>query len=183
MKRWLRRISPDPKTIRENRYLRVFGTLLHNPNLWYLNRRSVSGAVAAGLFAMYMPPFGQPIMAATLAIAFRVNLPVAVSLIWLSNPLTIPPMYYFAYRLGSWLLARPPVPFEVDYWLQFENWLAVLGPVLLGCLICASLCAAVGYIAVQGLWRWNLHRQIRQRRARYTGLGSRLNAPSSSRNT
>ena len=43
-------------------------------------------------------------LASVLAIVSRCNLPVAFALVWITNPLTIPPMFYFAYRLGAWLL-------------------------------------------------------------------------------
>ena len=82
MKKWLKRIMPAPRTLRENRWLSVFGKLLHDPNLWYLNRRSAAGAFAVGFFMMYMPPIGQMGLAAAAAIVVRVNLPLAVALVW-----------------------------------------------------------------------------------------------------
>ena len=112
MKHFLKQIAPDRAKIREHRHLRVFGKLLHDPNLWHLNRRSVSGAFAVGMFVMYLPPLGQMLIAAAGAIAFRVNLPISVTLVWITNPVTIPPMYYFAYLVGSWILDRRPVPWS-----------------------------------------------------------------------
>jgi uncharacterized protein (DUF2062 family) len=171
---------PDPRLILDNRYLRVFGGLLRDPNLWHLNRRSASGAFALGLFVMYMPPFGQAFLAAAAAIKLRVNLPISVSLVWLSNPLTIPPMFYLAYVIGCLLLGLPVRTFEPAFWLDWHNWLGVVGPVLLGSLICGSVCAAAGYFAIQALWRWSLVREIRRRRIRYAATAG-TSTPSSSR--
>lgn len=179
MRRWLKGILPDPRQILDNKYLRVFGTLLKDPNLWHLNRRSAAGAVALGLFVMYLPPLGQMFVAAAGAIRFRVNLPISVSLVWLSNPLTIPPMFYGAYALGAWILGEPIRAFEVHFWLDWHNWLGVVGPVMLGSLICASVSALIGYFAVQTLWRLSLSREIALRRARYAAL--RTSTPPSSR--
>jgi len=54
----LPQVPADPESIRHNRYLAHFGTLLHHPNLWHLNRHSVAGGVAIGLFAGLVPgPF------------------------------------------------------------------------------------------------------------------------------
>lgn len=167
VKQWLKRVTPDRAKIREHKHLRVFGTLLHDPNLWHLNRRSVSGAFAVGMFVMYLPPLGQMLIAAAGAILFRVNLPVSVSLVWISNPLTIPPMYYSAYLLGSWILGVPVTGFDLEFWLEWRNWLNLLAPLTVGCLVCAAVCSALGYLTVQALWRWKLARQIRIRRARY----------------
>ncbi len=179
MRRWLKGILPDPRVILESRWIRVFGTLLQDPNLWHLNRRSASGGVAVGLFMMYMPPFGQVFMATAAAIKLRVNLPIAASLVWLTNPLTIPPMYYGAYALGAWLTGQPVRTFDPHFWLDWHNWLGVLGPTLLGCVICASLLSTTGYFMVQWLWRRNLLREIERRRSRYAA--ARASTPSSKR--
>jgi uncharacterized protein (DUF2062 family) len=179
VKRWLKGILPAPRVILESRWIRVFGGLLQDPNLWHLNRRSASGGVAVGLFMMYMPPFGQVFMATAAAIKLRVNLPIAASLVWLTNPVTIPPMYYAAYALGAWLLGQPVRTFDPHFWLDWHNWLGVLAPTLLGCLICATTGSALGYLTVQWLWRRSLLREIERRRQRYAA--ARANTPSSSR--
>ena len=155
----------------------VFGKVLHDPNLWYINRRSAAGAFGVGLFMMYMPPVGQMFMAAGAAIALRVNLPISVALVWLTNPLTIPPMYYFAYTVGAWLLGSPPVGFDMDFWMDWHNWLAVLAPLAVGMLVCATLCSAAGYFGVQALWRWGLMREIRHRRERYRAMAGASVSP------
>ncbi len=179
VKRWLKGIMPKPREILDSKYLRVFGTLLQDPNLWHLNRRSASGAFAVGLFIMYLPPLGQMFLAAAAAIKLRVNLPIAVSLVWVSNPITIPPMFYLAYVIGAALLGRQIRTFEPAFWLDWHNWLGVVEPVLLGSLICATFCSVAGYLTIQILWRWSLIRQIQRRRARYAA--QRANTPSSNR--
>jgi hypothetical protein len=179
VRRWLKGILPDPHVILQSRWIRVFGTLLQDPNLWHLNRRSASGGVAVGLFMMYMPPFGQVFMATAAAIKLRVNLPIAASLVWLTNPVTIPPMYYGAYAVGAWLMGQHIRTFEPQFWFDWHNWLGVLGPMLLGCFIFASLAATIGYFTVQWLWRRSLLREIERRRRRYAA--ARVNTPSSNR--
>lgn len=192
MKKWLRRNLPSSKSIRENRKFSVFGTLLHDPNLWHINRRSAAGAFGVGLFMMYMPPIGQMFMAAAAAIVLRVNLPISVALVWITNPLTIPPMFYFAYLVGCAILGAPAVEFSLEFWSEWRNWAAVLTPLALGMLICASVCAAAGYFGVQALWRWNLVREIRHRKARFQAMarpttdapdGAKPSTPSSRRQT
>lgn len=165
MKRLMRRLAPDTQTLKEHKHLRVFGRLLHDPNLWHLNRRSAAGAFAIGLFMMYMPPFGQALLAAVAAMMFRVNLPLSVALVFISNPLTIPPMFYGAYRLGAWVLGQPTAPFDLDFWAEPANWLTILSPLAVGSLICATACSALGYFGVRLLWRWQVVRHLRRRQA------------------
>lgn len=166
MKRWLKRVTPDRARVRGHRQLRVFGKRLHDPNLWHLNRRSVAGACALGLFVMYLPPLGQTLLVAAGAIALRVNLPISMALIWVTNPVTIPPMYYFSYRVGSWLLGAPARTLDMEYWFEWRNWLEILAPLTVGGLVCGILCAVLGYCAVQVIWRWSLVRRLRRRRVR-----------------
>ena len=165
-KKIIRRFLPDSHKIRNHKQLRFFGRLLHDPNLWHLNRRSVSGAFAVGLFMAFIPMPFQMIPAAALAILFRVNLAISVALVWITNPITMPPVYYFTYRLGSWILQRPPknIAFKISW-----EWLAAeIGhfwqPFLLGSLVTASVCALMGYLAMRALWRWHVIREWQRRK-------------------
>ena len=65
-KKLIRRFLPDAHKIRDHKHLRVFGTLLHDPNIWHLNRHSVAGAFAVGLFMAFVPMPLQMIPAAAL---------------------------------------------------------------------------------------------------------------------
>ena len=130
-KKFVKRYMPDAHKIRHHRHLRFFGTLLHDPNLWHLNRHSVAGAMAVGLFWAFVPIPLQMIPAAALAIWFRVNLPISVALVWLTNPITMPPVFYFNYKLGTWILRRPvedvtfpvsDVKFELSWTWVTHEW-------------------------------------------------------------
>ncbi len=180
MKRWLKRNLPTPAAIRANRHLGVFGSLLHDPNLWHLNRRSVAGGAAIGLFAMFLPPIGQSLIAAAVAILLRVNLPIAVAACWITNPVTTPPMFYFAYRLGCWVLGSVPGQFNLEFWLDWHHWEAIIWPMTVGGIICGAVCSALGYLLIQAIWRWRMIRQIKRRRERYRAATANKR-PSSSR--
>lgn len=182
VRQWLKRVTPSRSEVRKRRELRVFGKWLRDPGLWHLDRRSVAGACALGLFVMYLPPLGQMLIAAAGAIVLRVNLPVSVALVWITNPLTIPPMYYFAYVVGSWILDAPTQALGVGYWFEWRNWLDILLPLTIGSLVCGAVCSLLGYVAVQALWRWSLLRRMR-RRARYAAGAAGVRMPSSRRRT
>ena len=106
-KKFIKRHAPDKEAIRDHKYMRIFGKLLYDPNLWHLNRRSVSGAFAVGLFWAFIPIPFQMVTAAATAIPARVNLPISVALVWITNPITMPPMFYSTYRVGTWILDEP----------------------------------------------------------------------------
>ncbi len=153
LKRWL----PHNDTFRNHKHLRLLGTLLHNPNIWHLNRGSVSGAISVGLFMAWVPVPFQMLLAAIAAIILHVNLPISVVLVWITNPLTMPPMFFFAYKIGTWVLGEQAgeVAFELSMeWLTTELG-AIWEPFLLGCLILGTACAAAGNLLVR--WLWRLH--------------------------
>lgn len=168
-KKLIKRLMPDHRTIREHQHLRFLGTLLHDPNLWHLNRRSASGAFAVGLFMAWVPVPFQMLLGAIGAIAFRVNLPLSVALVWITNPLTMPPMFYFAYLVGTWVLggaSQGHIAFELSYdWLANELVL-IWEPFLLGCFILALVSSVAGFVTVRGLWRLQLVRHYRHRKQR-----------------
>jgi uncharacterized protein (DUF2062 family) len=106
-RRLFKRYMPDPTSIREHKSLRFLGKLLHDPNLWHLNRHSVARAMAVGLFAAFLPIPAQMLVAAILAITVRGNMPIAVSLVWLTNPITMPAVFFCTYQAGAWLMDVP----------------------------------------------------------------------------
>jgi len=103
-KKPLSRYLPDAEKVRANPALRPVSYLLDRKEIWHLHRRSAAGAAFIGLFCAFVPIPAQMLLAAVLAVVFRCNLPMSVGLVWVSNPLTFPPLFYFAYRLGAWLL-------------------------------------------------------------------------------
>lgn len=164
-RKFLRKYLPDADTVRSSRLVAPFAAWLHHPNLWHLNRRSVPGAVAIGLFCGLIPGPLQMLTALALAIPLRKNLPVALLTTLYTNPFTIVPLYLLAYAYGQLLLggaqgAAPVEPFLWD-WADFTGslrglsaWMLALGkPLALGLVALALTLAAVGYFAVDFAWR------------------------------
>lgn len=168
-KKFIRKYLPDPHTIREHKSLQIFGTLLHDANLWHLNRKSVSSAFAVGLFFMWMPVPFQMALAAGVAIIVRSNLPISVALVWLSNPVTMPPLFYFAYKLGALMLGSPVSEFSFELsmeWLSSEMS-AIWKPFLLGCFTLAVFSSAAGFAGMRLLWRLHIINYLKQKRLRF----------------
>jgi uncharacterized protein (DUF2062 family) len=167
-KKLLKRLLPEHQKVREHKYLRFFGSLLHDPNLWHVNRRSVAGAFSVGLFVAFLPLPFHMVIAAALAIPSRVNLPISVSLVWVSNPLTMPPVIYFSYKLGAWILRMPAREIHFEPTLQWltTQLASIWQPFLLGCLIMSAGFALLGNLAMRGLWRLHVARQWQARKRR-----------------
>ncbi len=164
-KKLIKRFSPKPETLKAHPHLRHFGEALQNPNLWHLNRRSAAGAVAVGLFCAWMPIPFQMLLAAIMAMIFSVNLPLSVALVWLSNPITMPPLFYGAYKLGALILNQPLQEFNFE--LSFEwimHTLETIAPALfLGSLILGVVSAISGYIIFRLIWRYSMAKKWQRR--------------------
>lgn len=164
-RKFFRRFLPDGDTIRAHKSLAWAGRWLQHPNLWHLNRPSVAGGVAIGLFAGLVPGPLQMLAAALIAIPLRKNLPVALATTLYTNPLTIGPLYLLAYGYGRLLLdsageAAAIAPFEWDWghWIaslrSLAAWTLSLGkPLAIGLPALALTLAAAGYCVVQIAWR------------------------------
>ena len=160
----LHKFIPDPDVIKRHKSLQFLGDKLHEPNLWHLNRRSVSMAFAVGLFGAWIPTPGQMAIAAIGALYFRANLPISVGLVWITNPVTMPPLFYFAYLVGLSVLNLPAASFSLDAILSGD----ILFPFLTGCLILGIVCSTAGYFGIDYFWRyhaakkWETRKQTRK---------------------
>lgn len=165
-KNFIKKYLPDPHSVKDNKSLRFLGPLIHEPNLWHLNRHCVAKAFAIGLFWGCIPMPFQMVVAAFFALRFNANLPLSVGLVWFSNPLTMPPIFYAEYLLGAWILDIQPSTFE--YQLSFtwiKDKLFEIGlPMYLGALISGVLLSAFSYYFIHWIWKKNALNKWEKRR-------------------
>ena len=166
-RKFFKKYLPSHESIQRSRFIGIFGNLLHHHNLWHLNRHSVAGGVAVGLFAGLIPGSNpvQFFFAAMFSIVFKVNLPMAVLITLYSNPLTIVPIYLTAYAIGEFVVGNgtvkmPQIEFNildkniVEWIPAMIDWMASMGKTLLtGISILAILLSVIGYFTVHTVWR------------------------------
>ena len=177
---WLKKYLPTPEQIRRQSSLGPLRHWLLDPALWRLHKRSVSGAAFIGLFCAFLPlPGLQMPIAGLLAVAARCNVPVALGLTWITNPLTFGPAFLLAYKIGAAILGLEAQgePFALTWEWLGERFAQVWWPLLLGSLLCGCVSGLVGLIAARQLWRMHLYRRLQERRearrARRAGKSSR----------
>jgi uncharacterized protein len=196
---YLKRFFPTPEKIKNHPALRAFEHMLHDPNLFHLNRHSVSVAFFWGLLIAIIPVPGQMPLAALAALMFRCNLPIAVALAWVSNPVTTPFILVLSYQLGAFILQTDPLssspPLSMENFSQSAgylwaelwdgnfasswHWLVdslghIWKPLALGLAISALLCGALGYFAMQVWWRWHVVRAWQKRKKKRLAQKSSL---------
>jgi uncharacterized protein (DUF2062 family) len=157
-RRFFRKFAVNRHHVSERWFMRPFRHLLKDQRLWGVRRQTVVPAFSLGLFIAFLPTPGHSLMGALSALALRVNIPVAALSTWVSNPLTMGPMYYFAYRLGRRLLGAPQrdFKFELSWDWVTHTFVTIWQPMLLGCILLGCAAALVGYAALDGFWRLSI---------------------------
>ncbi|GAA4813157.1 hypothetical protein GCM10023232_05660 [Sphingosinicella ginsenosidimutans] len=158
---WIARHIPTRESIEKHRLLRPFAHHLGKPDLWHFNHRSVPRGVAIGLGIGVIIPFMHTFVAAIFAIPARANVVLAAAFTLVVNPLTIPPMYWAAYRIGRWELHYDALVTDPETARQASGEFARLlfwiheasGPIALGIVTLALSAAAIGYVASALAWR------------------------------
>lgn len=165
-KKLIQKYLPHSDTIKQHKNLQFLGEKLHQPNLWHLNRHSVSLAFAVGLFCAWIPIPGQMAVAAVAAFYLHANLPLSVVLVWITNPVTMPPLFYFAYHVGLTVLNYPPSSTALEFTVAglLSGAGDIGGVFLLGCLVCGVVSSTLGYFGIRLFWRYHVIKQWRERR-------------------
>jgi uncharacterized protein (DUF2062 family) len=167
-RRLLQRYLPHPDALRRRRSLRFVSHLIGNPSLWVLTRRSVANAFSVGLFSALLPIPFQMLVAAAGSWLVRCNLPLSIGLVWITNPLTMPLIFYGNYRLGAWLLDMPvrQAPERISTRWIAEQLVEILPTLALGSLVAAVAIAALANLAIRLVWRWQVSRSWKARTRR-----------------
>ena len=175
--RWTQRNLPTREQMERSRVIRPFAHRVLRSELWRFTRRSVPRGVALGMIVGIIVPVAQILFAALLCLTVRANVPVAALTTFITNPVTTPLIWAFAYEVGSYLLRFDAMLYKspidsffaiTDFW-GLLGWLTDQGKVLaLGLFVVASVAAAASYLATSFGWRWWIahKRRVRLEHAR-----------------
>lgn len=172
MMNW-QRLIPTREALMANRWLRWLAPWLGHPRLWRWSRRGVALGVALGVFFGLLIPLAQIPVTAAAAIVLRANIPAAAASTLITNPLTFPPLYYAAYKLGGWVTGDAALPThtaegpaaaaahaDASLWQR----IAALGkPLLVGLFLMACFFGVLSYFLIDAIWQWRRKRRHQQR--------------------
>ncbi len=154
----LRALAPSREQLEANPWLRRLAPYLADPKLWCWSRRGVALGVAIGLFIGFLIPVAQILLAAAVAVVLRANVPIAAAGTLVTNPLTVPAIYYAAYHLGAWATGTSAT--AAVSWADPFSILASLGsiglPLFAGLAITAILAAIGSYLLISRVWIWHV---------------------------
>jgi uncharacterized protein len=136
-----------------HRWLRPIAHRLQDPKLWHVQHEAVARGAAIGVFWAFAAPVAQLILAAAHSVWWRANIPVAMAMTLITNPLTIGFWLYLAYEVGGTLIGAPPRVSRADSTSTWA-WITSLGwPAIVGMAIFAVGGAALAYLLVKLGWR------------------------------
>jgi uncharacterized protein (DUF2062 family) len=166
-KNHLRKFIPNPEKLKKSKALGILGSQIYAANLWHLNRKSVARAFFNGLFWAFIPMPFQMLASALFAVPLRANIPLSIALVWITNPFTMPFVFYFNYKFGSFILgSHDNKHFQLSVqwiWDKLEHiWL----PLYVGSIAAGLLAGVIGYALIIILWRVHVIKRWKERRLR-----------------
>lgn len=164
---WTDRFSkslPSRDTLAAHPWLQPVASRLLDPQLWRLQHEAVARGAAVGTFWAFALPVGQFVVAAAHCTWWRANIPAAVAMTIVTNPLTIGFWLWLAFQLGTLVLGQP-LGSAAPGGDGSPSWLAEFGwPTVLGMGLFAVGGAAVAYASVKMVWRLRIWQKRRARR-------------------
>ena len=138
--------------------------------IWILNRKHVAGGLGLGVTLAFVPLPIQMLLCVPLSIILRVNLPAALGAVWLSNPLTAAPIFFFAFRVGQWVTKRTDNWKVVDATFSITDLANLMEsiwvPLFTGCAICGLAAGLTTYLLVNFFWRVQITYSRRRKQKR-----------------
>ena len=159
MKETLKRFSPKQEDIS----LGWLNEHLHIPDLWKWNKRTISKAFAIGLFCAFLPLPLHTLLAAALAVTFSSNILLSMGLVWVNNPLTIVPIYFYTYKLGSHIIGTEVdqnFVFTMDYLMG--TFATTVSALWVGGLIVSTITAILGYTAILSIYKYRAYQRVKR---------------------
>jgi len=128
-----------------------------------INRKMVSRAILVGMFIAMIPMPMQMLAVVLVSPFFRFNVPIGVSLVWITNPFTMPFIYYIEYMTGNFLLMQEGVSnmqMSLDWFT--ENIDDIFIPLYVGTFFYSTIFSIGGYYLVNFLWIASVKKEKRK---------------------
>ncbi len=130
-----------------------------------INRRMITKGIAVGLFWGFVPMPMQMLAVMALTPFMRFNVPIAISMVWLSNPFTMPPMYYMEYLTGNFILGKEGID---NIELSMEWFSAHIGeifiPLYVGSAFYSIVVTTIVYISLNWFWILSVKEERKKRK-------------------
>jgi uncharacterized protein (DUF2062 family) len=117
-----------------------------------VNKKMVSRGVFLGLFIAMIPMPAQMLAVVLFTFVGKFNFPIAIIMCWITNPITMPFIYYIEYITGSFILGIEPSSVELTIEWFNENFSNIIVPLYFGALVYSISLATIAYYAINLYW-------------------------------
>jgi len=116
-------------------------------------RKMITRGVTLGLFIAFIPMPMQ--MAAVLLFMpfFRFNVPIAIAMVWITNPFTMPPIYVMEYYTGSFFLGTEITNVEMTLGWFNDNIDKIFIQLYTGAMFYSLSSSFIAYWLVHHFWK------------------------------
>ncbi|MBT67970.1 MAG: hypothetical protein CMO25_01035 [Thiotrichales bacterium] len=159
MKETLKKYSPK----RENVNLGWLNKHLSDPELWKWNKKTIAKAFAIGLFCAFLPIPAHTLLGAVLAVIFSANILLSMLMVWVNNPITMVPIYYFTYKLGASIMGiEMDLNFEFSFSYLMNNFGSATLAMWVGGIITSIISAIIGYFAIITIYKYKAIKRVKR---------------------
>ncbi|OTG93111.1 DUF2062 domain-containing protein [Acinetobacter sp. ANC 3832] len=176
-KRFFQSWLPSPEQVNNMKIMKIFGNKALSPQLWYVNRKSISKAMFIGTFWGILPIPLHSILIVLTVLLFEANLPIGLLLAWIMNPFTIVPILIFAFWIGSKIYHVNMINKDMllGVFHQIMHWIKNFGHghidfslakiLATGLFIEALIFAILFFVLTRLYWRWSVVKRWRSRQS------------------
>lgn len=161
---WLKKYIPTVQSLKNSAPFKKLWPYFRSTALFKWNCQTVARGVAAGLAGAVLPGF-QLFYAAILALILRGNLPIALLLTLVTNPLTVIPIVYLTSYIGNLVGGNgqsitliQPLKWDFSNWHEFGSnffvWFLQFGKsYFIGLPILSLSLGIIGYFSTIIIWK------------------------------
>jgi uncharacterized protein len=154
------------KKLSSEKFSKVLDRYKINRSFFAINRRQIKKGVLIGVFFALFPIPIQIFAVIMLTFFFRFNIIVALSIVLLTNPITMPFIMAAEYRLGMWILHKEMPSGRIEFTMQWvqQHLASIVLPLYTGAFSAMIFFSILAYFIVEYLWIYSVKKAYRQRR-------------------
>ena len=130
-----------------------------------VNRTTVTKALFIGLFIALLPMPMQMLVVILAMRFFMFNVPLAILLCWITNPITMPFIYYIEYMIGCYVLNTDSLTIHMSLEWFNNNFTNIFLQLYVGAFLLAASISSTMYFSVNYLW---IHFVYKNKKKHYT---------------
>ncbi len=130
-----------------------------------VNRKMVSRAMLVGFFIAFIPMPLQMVAVVAVLPFFRFNALIGIAIVWVTNPITMPFIYYVEYITGNALLVRKGIG-DIEMTMEwFTNHIDdIFVPLYTGAFFYSTVSALFFYYLINWLWIGSVYKAKMKKR-------------------